>query len=213
MIQTNDLPTALSNVRWIGGGSGAAKSTMSQRLIEGQNTVLYDTDLAMRDHAYRCGPENCPNLAKFKSMSMDERWVLRTPQMMFDSFHWFQGEGFDFVVEDLLAFPKNKPVIAEGFRLLPRLVAPLLQSSEHAIWLLPTPDFRRHAFDARGSTWDIASKTSDPDLALANLLARDQLFTDQLQQETSELGLHSIIIDGQQSEDQLFELIKDHLFG
>jgi hypothetical protein len=36
-------------------------------------------------------------------------------------------------------------VIAEGFRLLPDVVAPHLAGADHAVWLLPTPQFRRAA--------------------------------------------------------------------
>ena len=48
----------------------------------------------MADHAQRCSPEACPLLAKFKTMSMDERWVDRSPQTMLETVHWFRGEGF-----------------------------------------------------------------------------------------------------------------------
>ena len=44
---------------------------------------------------------------------------------MFKTFHWFAGEGFELIVEDLLALPKEQPILVEGFRLLPRLVARL----------------------------------------------------------------------------------------
>jgi hypothetical protein len=82
--------------------------------------------------------------------------------------HWFRGEGFGLIVEDLLRLPRKRGVIVEGFRLLPRLVKPLLAVPDHAVWLLPTPGFRRAAFDSRGSLWEIARKTSDPDRALHN---------------------------------------------
>jgi hypothetical protein len=52
---------------------------------------------------------------------MDERWVDRSPQTMFETFHWFRGEGFGLIVEDLLRLPPDQGVIAEGFRLLPQL--------------------------------------------------------------------------------------------
>jgi hypothetical protein len=55
-------------------------------------------------------------------MSMDERWVNRSPETMLETFHWFRGEGFGPIVEDLLALPAEPGVVAEGFRLLPHLV-------------------------------------------------------------------------------------------
>jgi hypothetical protein len=97
-----------------------------------------------------CTPQQAPLLSRFKAMDMDERWVKRSPQTMLESFHWFQGELFGLITEDLLRFPAEPGVIAEGFRLLPRLVKPLLAEPDHAIWLLPTPGFRRAAFASRG---------------------------------------------------------------
>jgi hypothetical protein len=86
-------------------------------------------------------------------------------------------------------------VIAEGFRLLPHLVKPLLAVPGHAVWLLPTPAFRRAAFESRGSMREIARKTSNPDRALRNLLERDQMFTERLYSETKRLQLRVIKVD------------------
>ncbi|WP_299722205.1 AAA family ATPase [uncultured Tateyamaria sp.] len=198
---------------WIGGGSGAGKSTVAQELVVRRGAVLYDTDAAMDEHVSRCHMARCPKLRAFMNMDMDARWVHRTPQVMLDSFHWFEGEGFELIVDDLLALPRDRPVIAEGFRLLPKRVVPLLQAPRRAIWLLPTPTFRRRAFDARGTTWDIAHKTNDPEKALANLLARDALFTARLRAEIAELGLQAIRVDGSLSPDQLCKDVDDRLFG
>jgi len=90
-----------------------------------------------------------------------------------------------------------------GFRLLPHRVKPLLAQPGHAVWLLPTPEFRRAAFDSRGTTWDIPRKTGDPERARHNLLERDRMFTDRLVEETKLLGLPSIGIDTMISEDEL----------
>jgi len=114
---------------------------------------------------------------------------------MLETFHGFRGEGFDLILEDLLALPEEPPILAEGFKLLPRLVSPLMSQSEQTVWLVPTPEVRRAAFDSRGSTWDIPLKTSDPEKALANLLARDELFTDELVKEAAALQLRIIEVD------------------
>jgi hypothetical protein len=130
------------------------------------------------------------------AMDMDERWVERSPEAMFETFHAFHGEGFELVLEDILATPDDRPLLVEGFSLLPRLVAPLLERRDRAVWLLPTPEFRRRALDLRGSTWTIPSRTSDPARALANLLERDRLFTEHLRVEAQALGLRTITVDG-----------------
>lgn len=208
-----DPRDALSHVRWIGGGSGAAKSTVARALAETRGAALYDTDAAMHDHAARSVADGCPRLGAFIAMSMDQRWVRRSPQEMLDGFHWFAGVGFEWIVADLLDLPRDRPVVAEGFRLLPHLVAPLLRDRRRAIWLLPKPVFRRKAFDARGTTWDIPNRTSDPCKALANLLERDALFTERLERETSSLGLPTMEVDGTLPEDTLIRAVGDHVFG
>jgi hypothetical protein len=178
---------SLEHVYWIGGGSGAGKSTVARRLAERYGLDYYSTDDAMAGHARRSTAADSPFLHDFIAMDMDQRWLLRDPGTMLETFHWFRGEGFGLIVEDLRDRP---PVVAEGFRLLPHLVAPLLADRDHAVWLLPTPEFREAAFAGRGSMWEIAGRTSDPERALRNLLDRDRMFTDRLRDEVR--GLHAI---------------------
>lgn len=201
------LRERLRHVYWIGGGSGAGKSTIARRMAARHGLRLYATDDVMSDHARRSTPDDAPFLSRFAAMDMDERWVHRSPESMLETFHWFRGEGFGLIVEDLLAYPRRPAVIAEGFRLLPHLVEPLLTVPNQAVWLLPTPDFRRVAFDSRGSTWEIARKTSDPDKALSNLLERDRLFTERLRAEVKRLELPVIEVDTTTMEDELVDRV------
>jgi 2-phosphoglycerate kinase len=189
-------------VYWLGGGSGAGKSTIARRLAAQHGLRVYATDGAMAAHDGRITRHEAPFLSEFKAMSMDERWVNRSPEAMLETFHWFRGEGFGLIVEDLLRLPAEPGVIAEGFRLLPRLVQPLT-TPHHAVWLLPTPGFRRAAFASRGSLWEIARKTSHPEHALQNLLERDRMFTDRLGQEARRLDLPVIEISAAMTEDGL----------
>ncbi|MWA04120.1 hypothetical protein F8568_027810 [Actinomadura sp. LD22] len=198
-----DLP----HVYWIGGGSGAGKSTIARRIAERHGFRVYATDDAMPEHARRTAPGDSPFLSGFKAMDMDERWVNRTPETMLETFHWFRGEAFEAIVEDLSRLPREPCVIAEGFRLLPRLVKPLLAAPGRAVWLLPTPAFRRAALDRRGSTWDIAGRTGDPERALRNLLDRDRMFTDRVRDETRSLGLRGIEVDLAMTEDELADRV------
>jgi 2-phosphoglycerate kinase len=197
------LRARLGHVYWIGGGSGAGKSTIARRLADRHGLRLYPTDDAMADHARRGLPSDVPFLREFAAMDMDERWVSRSPETMLETFHWFRGEGFGLIVEDLLGLPHEPGVIVEGFRLLPGLVEPLIARPDHAVWLLPTPEFRRAAFGSRGSLRKIAGKTSDPDRALGNLLERDRLFTERLRAEARRLGLHVISVDTGMTRDEL----------
>ncbi len=206
------LRAQLGHVYWIGGGSGAGKSTIARRVADRHGLWAYATDDVMSDHDSRFRPQDAPLLSSFKAMDMDERWVNRSPEAMLESFHWFHGELFGLIVEDLLRLPAEPGVIAEGFRLLPRLVKPLLAKPGRAVWLLPTPEFRRAAFASRGSLWQIAGKTSHPEKALRNLLERDQMFTGLLREETKRLELPAIEVGTMLSEDDLTERVTE-VFG
>jgi hypothetical protein len=204
---TAALRARLRHVYWVGGGTGAGKSTIARRVAGQHGLRVYPTDNAVAKHDGRVAPQQAPLLSRFKAIDMDERWLNRSPQTMLESFHWFQGELFGLIVDDLLRLPAEPGVIAEGFRLLPRLVQPLLSGPGHAVWLLPTPAFRRAAFASRGSLWKIARKTSDPERALHNLLERDRMFTQILREETTRLALPAIEIDTTMTEDDLTERV------
>jgi len=197
----------LRHVRWIGGGSGAGKSTIARTLAREHGLRLYSSDATLGDHVRRSTPIDHPLIEAFLAMDMDERWVNRPPSVMLETFHGFQGEAFELIIEDLLALPDEPSILAEGFRLLPRLVAPNLSRSDQAVWLVPTPEFRRAAFDTRGFTWEIPQKTGDPERALANLLERDQLFTGLVAREASALQLTVIEVDLDRSLGQLTRLV------
>ena len=203
----------LEHVYWIGGASCAGKSTVARRIAAQHDLHVYATDDVMTDHARRSTAEDAPLLRKFMAMDMDERWLNRSPKALLETFHWFQGEGFNLIIEDLLELPSEPGVIAEGFRLLPRLVKPLLSETTHAVWLLPTPAFRQSVIDSRGgSKWSFLAKTSDPERALRNLLERDRMFTDTLREETARLKLPAIEVDSTMTEDDLVKRVIE-LFG
>lgn len=203
--------TGLAHVYWLGGGSGAGKSTIARRLADEFGMTLYATDDSMAAHAEQASAATAPLLERFKRMSMDERWLLRTPAEMLRSFHWFEGEAFDLILRDLRAYPRDTRVLVEGFRLLPQLVEPHLARRSQALWLLPTPDFRAAAFEARGTMWDIANRTSRPPDALQNLLERDHLFTRRLETEVRDRDLPLLIVDGQRSTAETTRLVAEML--
>jgi hypothetical protein len=155
----------------------------------------------MSDHARRSTTEASPFLHAFMAWT----WTSDGAPIPGDharTFHWFRGEGFDLIVEDLLSLPNEPGVVVEGFRLLPDLVKPLVAVPGHAVWLLPTPEFRRSAAEGRGS-WDCRQRTSDPARARRNLLERDRMFTDRLRAETTRLELAAIDVDIAMTEDEL----------
>jgi 2-phosphoglycerate kinase len=203
------LREQLQHVYWIGGGSGAGKSTIAHRLAAQHGLHVYATDDVMPDHARRSTNEDSPLLHRFMAMHMDERWVNRSPKAMLETFHWFQGEGFNMIIEDLLRLPPERGVIVEGFRLLPRLLKPLLSVPAQAVWLLPTPGFRQAVVESRGPASGFLAKTSDPERAVRNLLERDRMFTDILREETVRLEVPAIEVDVTMTEGDLAKRVTE----
>jgi hypothetical protein len=201
------ISSRLRYVYWIGGGSGGGKSTIAKRLAAKFDLHYYSTDETIRAHGSLTPNEERPFASAFDKMDMDERWLNRSPQVMLETFHFFNGECFDRIVDDLLEIDPERRVVAEGFRLLPHLVRPLLHDINHSVWLLPTPEFRRAAFESRNTLWNIAGKTSNPERALQNLLIRDGMFTDRLRVETKSEGLPAIEINRHLTEDALYDQV------
>ncbi len=198
------LQEQLRHVYWIGGGSSAGKSTIARRIAAEHGLQFYATDDVMTDHAKRSTPGDCPLLHKFMAMDMDQRWVNRSSKDMLETFHWFRGEGFSMIIEDVLRLPRKPGVIVEGFRLLPHLVKPLLTVHRQGIWLLPTPKFREAVVDNRGGPqWGFIRKTSNPDRDLRNFLERDSIFTDRLYEEAQRLELNTFAVDSTMTGDEL----------
>lgn len=121
---SDELRSRLHHVRFIGGGSGAGKSTVARLLAAEYGFQLYYAE-RFSEYVECTTPAGAPLLHAFLAMDMDERWLNRSPQVMFDTFHGFHGEQFHLVIDDLLALPTDPPILAEGFTLVPRLVAPV----------------------------------------------------------------------------------------
>jgi hypothetical protein len=207
-----ELQERFRHVYWIGGGSAAGKSTIACRIAAEHGLQHCATDDMMPDHSKRSTPECCPFLHEFMAMDMDERWVNRSPKAMLETFHWFRGEGFGMIIEDILRLPKEPALMTDGFRLLPRLVKPLLTVRSHAVWLLPTPEFRQAVVDSRGGPkWGFLGKTRDPERALRNLLERDAMFTHHLYEEAKRLELNIIEVDTTMTVDDLARRVTDAL--
>ena len=194
----------LGHVRWLGGSSGAGKTTVASILARHYGLRIYSTDSAIAPHGSQPGSD-APLLGQFRDMTMDERWLTAGSATMHAKFPWFAGERFDRVVSDLRGMPSEPLILAEGFRLLPRLVAPLLAQPWQAVWFVSSSEFRRRAFQRRRREQQFWLRTSDPVVAFERLLERDAMFADGVVRDAERLQLKIIRVDGDRSEDAVAE--------
>lgn len=184
------------------GQAAQEKSTIAQALIDTYGLELCGCDESIAAHATFPGPD-APLLDAFRRMSMDERWLHRDAHTMLETFPWFVGERFDRIIDDLRAAPRSGLRIAEGFRLLPRLIRPWLDQPWQVVFLIPTEAFRRATLAARQPDQQFWRGTSSPDKALENLLKRDALFANTVRDQARQLNLHVITVDGLRSVNEL----------
>ena len=74
-------------------------------------------------------PEQQPHFYRFMTMSLEERWLLRSPETMAEDTIKNGGERVAMAVEDMLAVPDKPVVLAEGPWFFPEFVAPLISSA------------------------------------------------------------------------------------
>ena len=174
-----------ANVLWIGGGQGSGKSSIGKALSRRRGLQLYNIDHRMQAHVAR-HPEH-----PFWSMTLDQRWVEPDVETMLGWFLQTSRDRLPIVLEDLAGLPQEPSVIVEGPQLFPSLVAPLLASPAHAVFLVPRTEEQRERLLARGPmTW-----TSEPELARAKSVERDLRISEQFAREAAELGLPVLTVD------------------
>lgn len=115
-------------------------------------------------------------------------------------------------VEVLRALPSSPGVVAEGTALLPHGVVPHLSRPGQAVWLVPTPEFQRHAYPLRGP-WprDVVAGTSNPAQAFDNWMERDVGYGRVVVALARALGQSVIDVDGRQSVSELYSVVADRL--
>jgi hypothetical protein len=113
------------------------------------------------------------------------------------------------VIEDLLVLSAGRCLIAEGFGLLPALIAPLLSSRRQAIWLVPTEPFKRASMNRRGKP-SFAAETSDPQRATDNIFRRDLLLVELVRRQAQDHRFALLEVDGSRDAAGLAAVVAAH---
>ncbi|MFJ7244104.1 hypothetical protein ACIQWA_05585 [Kitasatospora sp. NPDC098652] len=186
-------------MRWIAGGTGAGKSTLARVLADRHDLAVYDGDRAEHGWLARCTPQRHPRLSALREAPPGDMWRGRTPREVFQAMPGLHGETAGFLVDDLLAMPRDRVILVDYFGILPVHLGPLLGRPDRAVFLLPTPRFRRNALAARyadparaRANWG----SSDLETTLAKRLGRDALWDEEVRRQADRYGLDTITIDG-----------------
>jgi hypothetical protein len=144
--------------------SGVGKTTAARAFATEHDLWLYSLDSRTYEHAAKMPSD---------SLTPDERWVDSTPEELADWFEDHARHRFPLVLTDLAAIPDDgAPVLVDGPQLLPELV------SGTTLFVVAASELQRELVIARGS--DLYARTRDPERALANRLARDEILVARL---------------------------------
>ncbi|TNH23925.1 hypothetical protein FHG89_25785 [Micromonospora orduensis] len=205
-----DATATARRALWIGGGQWAGKSTVAVTLAlrHGLTAYLYDRhdarghdDRRIADRVRRGEPPAGPD--------PETTWVRTDPtRMAADTLAAFPRR-FAWVLDDLSALVPGRRVVAEGWGLRPELVAPVVDSVRQMVVLAPTDEFRAHQMARLPRASFAVPGLRDPDQALRNRWARDELVTADAVAQAERLGVRVIPVDGTLDGDQLTDLVAE----
>ena len=163
---------------WIGGGTGAGKTTLTRILAGRHGLRVFPLDAFWYSHAARL-PEPEPG--------PDEQWLGQTPARQAADFEALTRRRWPLVLDDLAALPSSPPVIVEGPQVLPDLVPP----GDPAVFLVATGGFQRSVLERRP-----LPQTADPGQALANRIEKDRLHGARVAELAHDRGFPVVRVDG-----------------
>lgn len=196
-------PARLANVFWLGGGCGSGKTTIARVLSRRLDLRLYPVDGYTYAHAERSKRGGFPLNRAVVEMTPPQRWE-GTPAELAERFAAGAAERLEMVIADLRDLGPGPTVVAEGPQLFPDLIAPLMQTAEHGMWLLPTPQFGQQGVAGRragGLTGAAAERRRD----------RDVLLTEMNRQQVRRHGLLSAVVDGNRSLADTVDMLAERL--
>jgi hypothetical protein len=161
---------------WIGGGTGAGKSTTARALAVRHGLRRYAIDSYWYAYDARWGrPRRSP----------DEQWLETPPEVQAAEFEETSRWMMRFALDDLAELP-DVPTVVEG----PQVLADLVPPGDQALFLDPTPEFQREVLEPR------PMPSSDPARALAARLVKDRIHADRVAALACKHGFPVLVMDG-----------------
>lgn len=216
MVAQANLRQELSHVLWIGGSPCSGKSTISHTIARIYVFIDYHVDAWLSNHFARRIAAGDAEAAGFLARSVDQRWIEPSVDELVQEAIASWSRDIPLVIEDLLALPKERLIVAEG-NFFPKSIAPYLSSPHQAIWLVPTDAFceqgRRRKWAElarRQKRHGISHESRNPEQHLQNIISRDCQLARSVKQQAEDLHFPMYEVDGSRSPEEMTELVERH---
>lgn len=194
-MTNHHLQKLFSQAYLLGGSPCSGKSSLAEKLAARFGLQYYKVDDLDGAHLQRCQPAQQPVMFKYSKMGWDEIWSQPVAQLVADELAYYR-ERFPFILDDLLHFDLEQPVLLEGAAFLPELVQPFPLKPQNVVFMVPTPEFQVHYYRQRPWIASILEPCRNPAQAFETWMKRDELFGLEVIRQANHLGFPVIRVDG-----------------
>lgn len=175
----------------IGGRPCSGKTTLANQLGEQHNIAVDHLDVFAQECIDHSSKDN-PNIYSWKNMDLVEMFQ-KDPNELFREYVKTYEDMLPFLMNTIVMSDK-KVSILEGSILLPKFIDKFKKSHEVKIcYLVTNNDFVRERYYRRGYVQDMLKKPNGKK-AVNNLLLRDSLFSEYVNDEIEKHALPKIVI-------------------
>lgn len=205
----NKLTDLLVSSYVLGGSPCSGKSTLAERLSSDYHLPYYKVDDHLWRYLEQADPQLQPTMVAYAAMTWEEIWSQPVDSQVRDVFAYYT-EQFSMILDDLLAYRDQGPILMEGVAFLPELISEWGVRPEHALFLVPTRAFQIEYYSQRDWVQPILDSCADPEQALANWMERDHRCGQVIIQKAQSCGYRSMIIDGAKDIDRIYAEVIAH---
>ena len=200
----------LKHVIWIGGAQCAGKSTLSKRLADDFGVMLYHGDGEAWKHREKVTEENAPTYYEFLQQGGFEWIVNQDLKTMTRIFNGAGQDDLQFVVDDLLNMPLDKPIFVNLFNGYPQWVRKIVDRNS-VVFLVATDSYQKQVWHKRKKDWiEMFETCNDPESAWSRFVMFCQNTNKIVKDGCERYGLPLLITGGNMSQDESYAAICEH---